>query len=73
MTTAQQAWEEWDALVGDVGCGAEPVARIVRSLLVGEALTGADREWLEDWLGRCDAAVTAWRRWEAARTVETVR
>jgi len=40
MTTAQQAWEEWDALAGDVGCGA---------------------------------AVTAWRRWEAARAGETAR
>jgi len=40
MTTAQQAWEEWDALAGDVGCGA---------------------------------AVTTWRRWEAARAGETAR
>lgn len=73
MTTTQQAWEEWDALAGDVGCGAEPVARIVRSLLAGETLTGADREWLEGWLGRCDATVAAWRRWQAVRYGETER
>ena len=49
MTTAQQAWEEWDALVGDVGCGAEPVAKIVRSLLAGETLAGpwsSGRWWI---------------------------